>query len=125
LLTNPIHPGTPFTPASLFIQDPTKTDQYGFYVQDQIKLPYDFQVMGGIRYQYIHQSSRFNTQSSDGNTSEASAKSDDAVTPRVGILWQPKSWLSLYANYVESFGAQAAGLRLVSGAPSSHEWRTI
>ncbi len=28
----------------------------------------------------------------------------DAVTPRVGLLWQPQSWLSLYSNYAENFG---------------------
>ncbi|NOS76055.1 MAG: TonB-dependent receptor, partial [Methyloglobulus sp.] len=116
-LNNPVHPGTPFTPQSLFIQNPTKTDQYGLYVQEQIKLPYGFQVMGGIRYQYIHSGSTYNTQSPDGATSDSNAETHDAVTPRVGILWQPKSWLSLYANYVESFGANTPGARLASGEP--------
>jgi iron complex outermembrane recepter protein len=44
------------------------------------------------------------TQFFNGTPTDSSAQSNDAVTPRVGILWQPKSWLSLYANYVESFG---------------------
>ncbi|MEQ1740234.1 MAG: TonB-dependent receptor [Methyloglobulus sp.] len=88
-LNNPVHPGTPFSPLIPFPVDPNKTDQYGLYIQDQIKLPHGFQVMGGIRYQYVDQDKA----------------EQDAVTPRVGILWQPQSWLSLYANYVESFGA--------------------
>ncbi|NOU20195.1 MAG: TonB-dependent receptor, partial [Methyloglobulus sp.] len=99
-LNNPVHPGTPFTGSLLnFDHSNTLTDQYGLYVQDQIKLPYNLEVMGGIRYQYIH------THKKDLLSSTTSAQTQDAVTPRVGILWQPQSWLSLYANYVESFGA--------------------
>jgi iron complex outermembrane recepter protein len=92
---NPVHPGTPLGPLNLRYSTSNKTDQYGLYVQDQIKLPYDVHVMGGIRYQYIDQDHVV----------------QDAVTPRVGILWQPKKWLSLYANYVESFGANTSGAR--------------
>ena len=94
---NPVHPGTPFHPVipGSGGRSTANIDQYGLYIQDQIKLPYDVHVMGGIRYQYIHQ-----VTNTDGQT-------QDAVTPRVGILWQPKSWLSLYANYAESFGANS------------------
>ncbi|MEQ1740723.1 MAG: TonB-dependent siderophore receptor, partial [Methyloglobulus sp.] len=100
-VTNPIHPGTPFdsfAPSETGTAS-SKTDQYGLYIQDQIKLPYGFQVMGGIRYQYI----------------DVDKAEQDAVTPRVGILWQPKSWISLYANYVESFGANSG--RVFPGTP--------
>ncbi|NOS74027.1 MAG: TonB-dependent receptor, partial [Methyloglobulus sp.] len=98
-LNNPVHPGTPFVPFDTRSNVTSKTDQYGLYIQDQIKLPYGFQVMGGIRYQYI-----------DQNKVE-----QDAVTPRVGLLWQPKKWLSLYTNYVESFGANSG--RVFPGTP--------
>jgi iron complex outermembrane recepter protein len=94
---NPNHPGMPEV-SFLTFGDPfsTQSDQYGLYIQDQIKLPYDVHIMGGIRYQYLHQNSDI-----FGTTS---AQTNDAVTPRVGFLWQPQSWISLYANYVESFG---------------------
>ncbi|NOU23325.1 MAG: TonB-dependent receptor [Methyloglobulus sp.] len=81
----------------------TTTDQYGLYIQDQIKLPYDLHVTGGIRWQYIHDNVVF--KNVDGSVGSSSASTNDAVTPRVGILWSPKSWLSLYANYAESFGS--------------------
>lgn len=124
-ISNPSHPGTPFSqPLQLIGKADNRTDQYGLYVQDQIKLPYQVYVMGGIRYQNIHQDNV--TQFGDiiGGGSAASALSDDAVTPRVGVLWQAKSWLSLYANYVESFGPNKPGAVLESGAlapPSSAE----
>ena len=74
-------------------------DQYGLYLQDQIKLPYNVHVTGGFRYQNIHQQN-FNQQTIQGPSSSA-----DAVTPRVGLLWHPQNWLSLYSNYTENFGA--------------------
>ena len=108
-LNNPVHPGSPFGPLGPLGPTENNTDQYGLYVQDQIKLPYGFQVMGGIRYQYLHQKS---SNQFDGQTTTTSF-TQDAVTPRVGLLWQPKSWLSLYANYAENFGANS-GLTFVS-----------
>jgi iron complex outermembrane recepter protein len=103
-LNNPVHPGSPFGPLGPLGPTENNTDQYGLYVQDQIKLPYGFQVMGGIRYQYLHQKS---SNQFDGQTTTTSF-TQDAVTPRVGLLWQPKSWLSLYANYAENFGANTS-----------------
>ena len=103
---NPVHPGNNYSTA----YDPTSwagqavnTDQYGFYTQDQIKLPYNVHVMGGIRYQNIHQAS--SNQDYLGVSTQQPSQSQEAVTPRVGILWQPQKWVSTYANYVEGFGA--------------------
>ena len=102
-LTKPDFPATPIGP---FHPDKTTTftDQYGLYIQDQIKLPYDIHVTGGIRYQYIHQGE--SSKPFGGTSTSSSAPAQDAVTPRVGILWHPKNWVSLYANYAESFGPQ-------------------
>ncbi|NOU23798.1 MAG: TonB-dependent receptor [Methyloglobulus sp.] len=106
-ILHPVHPGSPFSqhPLQFYYHNTMNVDQYGLYVQDQIKLPYNVHVMGGIRYQYIHQTGS-NTFATDGLTID-NPITQDAVTPRVGILWQPQSWLSLYANYVESFGANS------------------
>ncbi len=108
---NPVHSVAGISASNLvsFSTTNTQTDQFGYYIQDQIKLPYDVHVMGGIRYQNIHQ----NQSATYGDylkqccffQDSRTAQSQDAVTPRVGILWQPQIWLSLYANYVESFGA--------------------
>ncbi|NOU21774.1 MAG: TonB-dependent siderophore receptor, partial [Methyloglobulus sp.] len=101
-LDDPIHPGSP-----AFIDHATRngststTDNYGLYLQDQIKLPFNVHVMGGLRYQYVHQTNA----ALDGTP--GTPQTDDAVTPRVGLLWQPQKWLSLYSNYAENFGANA------------------
>ncbi|ASF47780.1 TonB-dependent siderophore receptor [Methylovulum psychrotolerans] len=78
-----------------------QTDQYGLYAQDQIKLPYNIHLMGGLRYQALSQVPSVHKFYDPATTIPSS---EDAVTPRVGVLWQARPWLSLYANYVESFG---------------------
>ncbi|NOS74059.1 MAG: TonB-dependent receptor [Methyloglobulus sp.] len=102
-ISNPVHPSNPLAidPSTRFKSN-TSTDNYGLYLQDQIKLPYNVHVTGGLRYQYIHSTSESGLVS-DGLTPGA-AQTEDDVTPRVGILWQPQPWLSLYSNYAENFG---------------------
>jgi iron complex outermembrane receptor protein len=107
------------------------TDNYGFYLQDQIKLPYNVHVLGGFRYQYIHQKSVTEcggaTTCPDGtNAGFGPTLTDDAVTPRVGVLWQAQNWLSVYGNYVENFGPNTNGATLASNKPlpptSAQQW---
>jgi iron complex outermembrane receptor protein len=91
----------------------TDMDQYGLYLQDQIKLPYDIHVMGGFRYQYLHNKDGYQAASLPN---KITALTQEAVTPRVGLLWQPQNWLSLYSNYTENFGANQ-GYIWPNGAP--------
>jgi iron complex outermembrane recepter protein len=93
------------TPVPIFnINSIGNTDNYGAYIQDQIKLPFNVHVMGGLRYQYVHNTSSL-TDLDTNVVTPNDPQTDDAVTPRVGILWQPQKWLSLYSNYAENFGA--------------------
>jgi iron complex outermembrane receptor protein len=91
---NPVHTG--FVNPTTFDRYDNSTDYYGIYAQDQIELPYNVHVMGGLRYQAVVQKN---------NVEHITSPTVDAVTPRVGLLWQPLKWLSLYGNYVENFGA--------------------
>lgn len=70
---------------------------YGLYLQDQVQLPHHFFVLGGFRYDMAHDlvSSKYGKGGS----------SDHKISPRVGVLWQPREWLSIYGSYVENFGA--------------------
>jgi len=121
---NPVHPGVLYDLINFNSTDnSSQTDQYGVYAQDQIDLPYDFHVTGGLRYQNIHQDTENRFL---GNPSNVPSQSQDAITPRVGILWQPQRWVSLYANYAESFGANTgvvwnASGRFTTVAPTSAE----
>jgi iron complex outermembrane recepter protein len=115
-LDNPRHP----TPGPFLApnNNPTTqiTDNYGLYAQDQIKLPYHVHVMGGLRYQYVHTTNDAGFGPGGGISVLAT---DEAVTPRVGLSWQPKSWFSLYGNYTENFGAQAGARAFKAGTPGT------
>jgi iron complex outermembrane receptor protein len=75
---------------------------YGLYLQDQVQLPHHFFVLAGMRYDLArdYATSKYGTGKS----------SDHKLSPRVGVLWQPREWLSLYGSYVENFGATNGGL---------------
>ncbi|WP_347988608.1 TonB-dependent receptor [Methylomonas sp. AM2-LC] len=115
-LLNPAYPGMlPTAP------DPTQNytannqiDNYGFYLQDQIQLPYHIHLLGGMRYQYIHEI--FNIEQGGITSALNPINTADAVTPRAGVLWNPESWLSVYANYTEGFGVNT-GVAYPSGKP--------
>ncbi|TKB57110.1 MAG: TonB-dependent siderophore receptor [Nitrospira sp.] len=70
---------------------------HGFYLQDQVKLPFNLHALAGVRYD--------DAVSNDTVLNERTGK-DHRLSPRVGLLWQPVSWLSLYGSYTENFGLQ-------------------
>lgn len=59
---------------------------YGFYLQDQVKLPYGFHALAGFRYD-----SATLAFSNSGTFSDEGRADDEAVTPRFRLLWQPLS----------------------------------
>lgn len=110
---NPVHNAditSAFVPAGWASNN--SADYFGLYAQDQIKLPFGLNVMGGLRYQNVKQWD---------NLAGTEQPSDDAVTPRVGVLWQAQNWLSLYGNYIENFGASNQSAITTSGKPLSPE----
>ena len=97
----------------------------GLYLQDQVKLPYNFFFMAGARYQYVNQTGATNSSTGGyGGPNELAPSlpvTGQALTPRFGLLWRPQQWLSLYGNYTEGFGPQPAGTLIYPGqlAPPS------
>jgi iron complex outermembrane recepter protein len=112
-LTNmlyPVHPGTPLGPAAPLFGFADQADNIGVYLQDQIKLPYNIEVLGGLRYQYLNQRYQMTDTNCQATTSctldnlnHRHGAVDQAVTPRVAVLWRPMDWLSFYGNYTEGF----------------------
>ncbi|MEM1256658.1 MAG: TonB-dependent siderophore receptor [Cyanobacteria bacterium P01_H01_bin.21] len=90
----PFPPEEDFTPIS---DRETEVDQLGIYLQDQIDILDNLILVAGLRYdtasQEVIQTIRGTERSSD----------ESAVTPRVGIVYQPIEPISLYANYSRSF----------------------
>ncbi len=75
---------------------------YGVYFQDQIALWDKLHILGGGRYDWTEAGTGF----SETSLAEAQPQTvdTDQFSPRVGLVYQPWPWLSLYGNYVESFG---------------------
>lgn len=101
---NPIY--SPITPPSVngYLNQPINWN--GVYFQDQITILDKLHILGGGRYDWISSSSGFSTSSMD-LALEASKKGqldNQRFSPKVGLVYQPWDWLSLYGNYVESIG---------------------
>ncbi|MEM7062481.1 MAG: TonB-dependent siderophore receptor [Cyanobacteria bacterium P01_B01_bin.77] len=73
------------------------TDRLGIYVQDQIDLLDNLILAAGLRYDTVEQ------EITNILTDVETDQSDDAITPRIGIVYQPIEPISLYANYARSF----------------------
>lgn len=129
--------GAPYFPIPVsglypFLATQQSADNYGVYMQDQIKLPFGLNMLAGARWQHID-----NRTGTTDNTTICGPFSSNAfaniaipcnfnailntsrfvserVTPRVGLLWRPLEWLSLYGNFAQSYSPNYDG-KLVFG----------
>jgi iron complex outermembrane receptor protein len=77
-------------------------DQLGIYVQDQIDILDNLILVAGLRYSTV------NRETTNILTDEETNQYDDALIPRIGIVYQPIEPISLYANYSRSFAPNFA-----------------
>lgn len=82
----------------------SRDDWYGVYFQDQITLWDKLHIMGGGRYDMAGYGG-FGGASWEDTKANFSMQHENHFSPRVGVVYQPWRWLSLYGNYVESFGS--------------------
>ena len=87
-------------------------DWTGVYFQDHITLWDHLHILGGGRYDWatFGLGLAFGT---DQSLADARAAHSDVenkrFSPRVGVLYQPWEWLSVFGNYTESLGAANNG----------------
>lgn len=106
---HPNHPGAPFTgPVTPYISDNQQVNTAGFYIQDQAALSHGFHILLGMRFQYINENSAFGFL---GPIAASPTLNASAVTPRVGVVWRPRPWISLYGNYAGNFGPSNGALQ--------------
>ncbi|MEO0985321.1 MAG: TonB-dependent siderophore receptor [Cyanobacteria bacterium J06639_14] len=79
-----------------------KTENWGFYVQDQIKLLDNLILLAGLRFDTVYQEQTTEVPIIPGFSSESSSTSE-AFTPRFGLVYQPIEAISLYSSYSTSF----------------------
>jgi len=98
--------GAPFAVAQRF--QPTGTDAdnnvradiVGIYVQDQVTFTPEWKLVGGLRFDH------FRTSFDDRRTTVAPtdlARTDNGLSPRLGIIWSPIAGSTYYASYSYSF----------------------
>jgi iron complex outermembrane recepter protein len=73
------------------------TDSLGIYLQDRIAITENFKVLLGGRFDTFKQVSQ------DFLANAESSLTDSALSPRVGIVYQPITPISIYASYISSF----------------------
>lgn len=89
-----------------------KNEWFGIYFQDQITLWNKLHILGGGRYDWA-MNGKGNDFRDNGTFAQAVANYTDQenqkFSPRVGIVYQPEKWLSLYGNWTESLGSANTG----------------
>ncbi len=81
----------------------TPTNRIGAYVQDLISLSAKFKVLLGVRYSYQEARPAETVDLLSKNSTFGKSKYDDAVTPRVGLVYRPVENTSFFASYANSF----------------------
>lgn len=110
-LFDPVHPGTPFGPLQPLVAGKGPTNSWGVHLQDQLELPDHWFVLAGARYQHVFEA---NYSGETLASLSSTPLSGDKLTPRLGLLWHPQAWFSVYANYAENWGP-SNGYPLLSG----------
>ncbi|MDH6250944.1 iron complex outermembrane receptor protein [Chryseobacterium sp. H1D6B] len=85
------------------------TRRIGVYAQDFISLTKEFKVIAGLRWSYIENMPTINTKFKTNSKAETAntSTSDQAFSPKVGIVYMPSENLSVFATYTNSFSANA------------------
>ena len=85
---------------------PNRAINTGVYFQDQITLTDTLQIMGGFRYDWAKFGFGFSENSAEEakDSIEAASTEDEELSPRVGILYNPVPWMSLWGSWSNSFG---------------------
>lgn len=88
-------------------QNPDATqDVVGLYAQYSIKLFDQLTLVPGVRWDYYQ---------TDPESDEFDDRSDDRVSPKVGINWAPLEWASVYGSYSEGYRAPSIREMYISG----------
>lgn len=80
----------------------TQTNRFGIYAQDLISFGEKFKALIGLRYSY--QETKPETHNITANTiTEETIRNDRAFSPKVGLIYQPTKYTTLFSSYSNSF----------------------
>jgi catecholate siderophore receptor len=115
LIDPTVDAGVIFAPAPSDANNRTRATVAAIYAQDQIRLSPWLEIVAGVRYD------RFKLSVDDLRGAGAEfSRTDELISPRLGLVVKPRPNLSLYASYSRSFlpqsGDQFSGLTLSTEA---------
>jgi iron complex outermembrane receptor protein len=73
----------------------------GAYVQDLIGITKQIKILAGVRFSYLESASSVLTHATELITT--TKQFNDAVTPRLGLVYQPSRTVSAFGSYANSF----------------------
>jgi iron complex outermembrane receptor protein len=92
------------------------TRRIGVYAQDFISLSKEFKVLAGLRWSYVENMPTISTKyktfnkgiidptsTTNKTLTNFSSTSDQAISPKVGLVYMPNNNLSVFATYTNSF----------------------
>src|SRR5476651_492141 len=91
-------------PMSLSSYNHTEVESRAVYVQDQLRLNDQWQLLAGLRYDHFE----VDTTSKVLNTRQA--VDSRSTSPRVGLVWTPLEHHSFYASWSKTFSPAGGGL---------------
>lgn len=104
-----------FAPSAKDANNRTRATIAAIYLQDQIRLSPMFEIIAGVRFDHF----KLKVDDLRGTGAEFE-RTDELVSPRLGLIAKPRDNLSLYASYSRSYlpqsGDQFSGLDLKSEA---------
>lgn len=108
---SPYTVATNFRPSGSNADNSVKADIAAVYLQDQIALDREWKLLAGLRYDY------FKTAFDDRRTLVAPtdlARTDTALSPRLGLIWSPTTASTYYASYSSAFLPSSEQLSLAA-----------
>lgn len=81
----------------------TPISRYGIYVQDLVCVSEHFKILAGVRFSRQQTKGAFIDSLAKDKRVFTADISDQAFTPRVGLVYQPVKQVSVFASYANSF----------------------
>jgi catecholate siderophore receptor len=111
IIFRPVNTNATRTPANW---NETEATVAAIYVQDQIRISDAFEILAGLRFD------RFDLDAVNLNNGVRFGRTDELVSPRLGLIFRPAPELTLYASYSRSYlpsaGDQFTSLDLTGAA---------
>ena len=91
-------------------------NRFGLYAQDLLKLSEKFNVLAGIRWSYVQTMALDSFNHATKGTKTGNTKTDQAFSPRFGLVYKPFATTSFFSSYSNSFVVNSAS-RDIDGKP--------